>query len=59
MALSVFDRASSRTAVGFGSFSRKQVSVLVGDEGGWRLPPLPILGPLTGVAAPDPEPGRP
>ena len=62
MALSVFDRASRRMAVGLGSVSIKQVSVLVGEEGGWRLIPLPILElALMGVPAddPDPELGRP
>jgi hypothetical protein len=57
VALSVFESASSKTAVGFGSVSMKQASVLVGEEGGWREP---LLEPaLIGVAAPEPDPGRP
>ena len=52
VALSVLERASRRTAVGLGSFSRNMASVLVGEEGGWREP-LRELTP-TGVAAPEP-----
>ena len=58
MALSVFERASSKTAVGFGSLSRKRVSLLVGEEGGWREPLLELAA-LLGVPAPEPDPGLP
>ena len=34
VALSVFESASRRTAVGLGSLSSKKVSELVGEEGG-------------------------
>jgi hypothetical protein len=50
------ESASRRTAVGFGSLSRKMVSVLVGEEGGWREPLRELE--LTGVAAPELEPAR-